>query len=318
MPNYWMIAMFDLWAIQIPAPVALGVIAVVGYLFGRSANKKQFTDTVNARRELKRAQLVAKQLEKIAEVLRKDLAKHHSSVARFKDRVATLNGKDQEAGFQDLCREAEEVLAPTMRLASQLSHAYDEIRQQTNSLMSFTEVRTDPLTGISNRRALDEALDTLEAMHTRYDTVFSIAILDIDHFKQVNDLHGHLEGDRALQEVAAMIDDCVRETDLVARYGGEEFVVVMPNTALDGARCFADRLRRKIDSELSLTVSGGVATILPGEKTEGLLGRADQSLYGAKSAGRNRIYYHDGEEIHPTNEKDEPSAQPELAVETAT
>ena len=122
------------------------------------------------------------------------------------------------------------MLKPTLKLASQLAAAYDEIRQQSNNLMTFTEVRTDPLTGVSNRRALDETLESMFAMMHRYEHPFSVVLVDIDYFKQINDEQGHLYGDRMLKAVARLLDDNVRDTDMVARYGGEEFVIVMPQT----------------------------------------------------------------------------------------
>src|SRR5262249_38055526 len=148
----------------------------------------------------------------------------------FKDRVGELSAQEKEAAWQELCTEAEQVLKPTLRLAEQIARAYDEIRQQTNHLMAFTEVRTDPLTRVNNRRGLDETLESMLALMERYEQPFSLAIFDIDHFKEVNDSQGHLHGDRTLQAVARILDDSVRDTDLVARYGGEEFVVVMAHT----------------------------------------------------------------------------------------
>ena len=92
-----------------------------------------------------------------------------------------------------------------------------------------------------------------------------------------------------------MIDESVRETDVVARYGGEEFLVIMPETDLDGATRFSDRLRARIAKEMPLTVSGGVAEALEGDSHESLLARADAALYGAKSAGRNCVFRHTGD-----------------------
>jgi len=122
-------------------------------------------------------------------------------------------------------------------------------------------------------------------------------IFDIDHFKLLNDQQGHLEGDRLLQGVAKLLDDSARETDIVSRYGGEEFVVVMPQTDLEEASIFAERLRATIERELPLTVSGGVTTVLDGDTADSLLARADAALYRAKSAGRNSIFRHDGQQI---------------------
>jgi diguanylate cyclase len=292
----------DLWHIQIPIPVALAVVATVGYLFGRRRNVVANDLVVRSRRELRRAQAVASELEKIAWTVRKSLSSHHASVSRFKERVGRLSDQQQEAAWKELCREAEDILKPTLRLATEIATAYDEIRQQSANLMTFTEVRTDPLTGMKNRRGLDDSLAAQLAMMTRYSTQFSLAIFDIDHFKQINDQEGHLHGDRILQDLAKVFDECVRETDVVARYGGEEFVVVMPQTDLDGACMFSDRVRARIAERLPLTISGGVAMALDGDTRDSLLARADAALYAAKTAGRNRVFRHDGERTEPLPE----------------
>jgi len=160
------LASIDWGSLYIPAPVALGAVAVIGYLFGRRTRSDQRTvrDAQRAKRELRRAKLVAKELEKIAELVRTDLATHRESVIRFKDRVSEMSHDTEDASWQELCREAESILRPTLKLAAQISYAYDQIRQQTNHLMAFTEVRTDPLTGVSNRRGLDETLEGMFAL----------------------------------------------------------------------------------------------------------------------------------------------------------
>lgn len=281
----------DWWNLQIPAPVALAAIATIGYLVSLK-NRQTSTDlVVRSRRELKRAQAVASELEKITWTVRKSLAKHHASVSRFKQRVSQLNDQEQEAAWKDLCREAEEVLKPTMKLATQIANAYDEIRQQSVNLMSFTEVRTDPLTGVNNRRGLEEALGSQFALMTRYHAPFSLVIFDIDRFKQVNDQLGHLQGDRVLQELGRLFDESIRETDVLARYGGEEFIIVMPHTELDGAKVIAERLRAQVQSQLAITVTGGVAEAIEGESQHELISRADGALYCAKDAGRNRVFW---------------------------
>jgi diguanylate cyclase (GGDEF)-like protein len=285
----------DLWTSPIPIPLALAVVATLGYMFGRWVQWPRRQPAEHSQRELRRAQLVASDLEKIACRIRKSLTSHHASVHKFKERVGRLGYQQQEAAWKELCREAEEILKPTLHLATQIAHAYDEIRQQTAHLMSFTEVRTDPLTGIHNRRGLDDALSAQFAMMSRYGTQFSLAIFDIDHFKRINDQEGHLHGDRILQDLARLLDQSVRETDILARYGGEEFVVVMPQTDLEGACIFAERLRARIEQQTPLRISGGVAIARNGDTQESLLARADAAMYEAKSAGRNRVFRHDGE-----------------------
>jgi diguanylate cyclase len=284
---------------QLPLPVALALIALLGYIVGRRTRAQAINEADKARRELRRAQVVARELEHIAESVRKQIATHHLSVAKFKDRVTTLSKNNKDAAWQSLCSEAERILKPTLRLAEQIAQAYDEIRQQTNQLMTFSEVRTDPLTRVSNRRCLDETLDSMFALMERYEEPFSLAIFDIDHFKQVNDKKGHLFGDRTLQAVARIINENVRDTDIVARYGGEEFVVVMPHTVLDNACNFAQRVRTTIESSLSLTISGGVAMAVEGDNAQSLLSRADAALYSAKAGGRNRVFRHTGDDIKP-------------------
>jgi diguanylate cyclase (GGDEF)-like protein len=284
----------DLWTCQIPIPVALGIVATIGYIFGRRAKTTTDESAFRSRRELRRAQLVAAELEKIAWDLRKSLANHHASVSKFRDRVGKLSDEQQEATWRELCREAEDILKPTLHLATQIANAYDEIRQQSANLMTFTEVRTDPLTGVNNRRGMADGVAGQIAMMHRYGTTFSLAIFDIDHFKRVNDEKGHLHGDQILQDLARLFDECARETDVVARYGGEEFVVVMPQTDMAGACMFSERLRFKVEKQLPITISGGVAMAIEGDTQDTLLARADHALYAAKSAGRNSVFYHDG------------------------
>lgn len=285
----------DWWNIRIPIPVALAAMAVIGYLISHQRRIVTSDIVVRSRRELKRAHSVAAELEKIAWTVRQSLAKHHTSVSRFKEHVSRLNDQQHETAWKELCREAEEILKPTLQLATQIANAYDEIRQQSANLMTFTEVRTDPLTGVKNRRGLDDAVSSQFALMTRYNSPFSLAMFDIDHFKQVNDQQGHLHGDHVLQELARLFDESIRETDIVARYGGEEFVVVMPHTDIDGACIFAERLRMQVEDRLAVTVSGGVATALDGDTADALISRADTALYNAKSAGRNRVFRHTGD-----------------------
>lgn len=288
----------DWWSVQIPIPVALAFVAAMGYMISRWHRHVPNDMVIRSRRELKRAQNVASELERITWTVRQSLTKHHVSVLKFRERVGRLDEQQQEAAWRELCREAESILKPTMQLATQMASAYDEIRQQSAALMSFTEVRTDPLTGVNNRRGFDDAISTQFAMMSRYHTVFSMAILDIDHFKQVNDREGHVYGDRVLQELANLFEECVRDTDVIARYGGEEFIIVMPQTDLAGACSFSERLRFQVANRLAITVSGGVTVAVEGDTAESLLARADSALYSAKDGGRNCIFCRSGDDTH--------------------
>ena len=283
----------------LPTVVALAAVATIGYLVGRRTQPIEEIHADRARRELKRAKAVASQLEEIADRIRKNLATHESSIAKFKNRVSAIDTQEERAAWSDLFREAENMLKPTLDLAAQISCAYDELRQQTSHLMTFTETRTDPLTGVSNRKALDETLDSSFALLARYEQPFALAIFDIDHFKQVNDVHGHVRGDQILQTVAKLLDDETRETDLVARYGGEEFVVIMPHTDLDGAGVFAEKIRFAVQNTSPVTLSGGIAAASHQDDPKMLLARADAALYAAKAAGRNRVHRNTGVNVEP-------------------
>ncbi|EFC79751.1 diguanylate cyclase [Parafrankia sp. EUN1f] len=165
---------------------------------------------------------------------------------------------------------------------------------------------TDPLTGLANRRHLDEVLDIEWHRAQRHTTPLALAMIDIDRFKSYNDHFGHAAGDRCLQRVAACLAAGTRDTDLTARYGGEEFAVVMPGADTGDASRIAHRLRSAV-AELTephpvttnqvVTVSIGVASIAPTptEEAKALVELADSALYRAKSGGRNQV-----EVAHPT------------------
>jgi len=157
---------------------------------------------------------------------------------------------------------------------------------------------TDPLTGLPNRRHLMETLEREISRHDRYERALCVAILDIDHFKAVNDTHGHLCGDHVLSLLGQAFRDQLRTYDFVARYGGEEFCVILANTALDEGFRIVERLRESVASTsflfegktVGLTVSAGLASNeVQGKVTlDSFLSRADEALYRAKSNGRNR------------------------------
>jgi len=161
------------------------------------------------------------------------------------------------------------------------------------------EALVDGLTGVHNRRWLDDILPRLISRHQRGDQPLSLLMLDVDHFKRFNDTHGHAAGDQALTAVAQLIATRMRPTDMCARYGGEEFVIILPYTPLAGGIVAAERIRTTIadspvdpsdeDALPPVTISVGVAGLEPGDDAKSLITRADQALYRAKAGGRNRV-----------------------------
>jgi diguanylate cyclase (GGDEF)-like protein len=156
---------------------------------------------------------------------------------------------------------------------------------------------TDPLTGTLNRRHYMELMSREQRRAERYNAVFSVLMIDIDHFKRVNDTHGHQIGDQAIQAMSCACQKALRPTDLLARYGGEEFIITLTHTDQPGAAKVAERLREAV-SEIELqteqgvlkfTISIGVCTFFKRSLLEEIIGRADQALYQAKTSGRNRV-----------------------------
>jgi diguanylate cyclase (GGDEF)-like protein len=155
----------------------------------------------------------------------------------------------------------------------------------------------DPLTGTGNRIAMDQTLKREIEMSRRHLQPLSLLMLDIDHFKRINDNHGHSAGDDVLKAVAASIKNQLRNVDMVFRFGGEEFLILLSNTSREAAAMVGERLRFAVQAEdyladghvIELTVSLGCSTLLPGESAESLLRRADSALYVAKREGRNRL-----------------------------
>jgi len=174
---------------------------------------------------------------------------------------------------------------------------YQERLQETKRQLEQANVR-DSLTGSYNRGHIEECLRSEFARARRYGHALSVALLDIDHFKAVNDTHGHQAGDAVLRHLVARIEGLIRTSDVAGRYGGEEFMLILPNTDLNGAVRVAERLRQDIhdhpavhgDSPIPFTISLGVAAL--GNHTRGheaLVKEADIALYQAKSRGRDQV-----------------------------
>ncbi|MDX1569294.1 MAG: GGDEF domain-containing protein [Xanthomonadales bacterium] len=181
-----------------------------------------------------------------------------------------------------------------------------ELRKALEQIRTLAE--RDELTGLYNRRFIMDSLSQEKARADREKEPFSVCIIDLDHFKQINDRFGHGAGDRVLQNFSNLILSELRDMDLVAkgdseeqsstfgRYGGEEFILLLPRTDLHGARACAERLRERQEQahrnrtdSPAVTLSAGIAEYVPGESVESLLRRADHALYDAKDHGRNQV-----------------------------
>jgi diguanylate cyclase (GGDEF)-like protein len=219
--------------------------------------------------------------------------------------VVFLTGRSDTADMVDGLRlgahdylrkpcEPTELLA-RVQAAARVKRLQDELRQRNQELDLLS--RTDVLTGLRNRRHVEEYLARLVSLARRHAEPIAVLVADIDHFKSVNDRHGHDAGDAVLREVAGRMVDSVRLEDMVGRWGGEEFLVVLPNTAAQGAAELAERLRQVVAGEpcdlpdggtLPVTISLGCAASIMDDAAT-LVRSADAALYEAKGSGRNRV-----------------------------
>lgn len=181
---------------------------------------------------------------------------------------------------------------------AEVSSAQNKINQLEAELHQMEEkVHEDHLTGILNRRGLDNAFERESSRSARHQVSLCFALLDIDNFKQLNDTHGHKVGDDALVYLVESIKETTRPEDIVSRYGGEEFVILLPNTRIDEAVQVLSRIRRNLtkkfflneNKRILITFSAGVAQFQLGESQDDVFKRADEALYRAKKGGKNQI-----------------------------
>ncbi|MBN2193853.1 MAG: diguanylate cyclase, partial [Polyangiaceae bacterium] len=186
------------------------------------------------------------------------------------------------------------------RIATSLNTAIGRMRSDREQIERLAA--TDPLTGLMNRRAFVATLQHEVVRSRRYGLPLTMLLIDIDHFKQVNDLHGHATGDLVLARVGKLLVAQLRTTDYVARWGGEEFVAALPHVGLDGAAVAAGRLRvacgemdvALVATTLRVTLSIGIAELARDDTPQTLTDRADHAMYAAKRQGRNRVVIDDG------------------------
>lgn len=182
-----------------------------------------------------------------------------------------------------------------------LNAAVNHLALALRNALLYRQVKSmadhDGLTRIANRRRFEERLEEEAQRHGRYELPLSLILLDLDHFKNINDTYGHQTGDAVLRGMAGLLLESLRSSDLPARYGGEEFAVILPHTSREQAVFLAERIRQRVSQRnfsetkdpVRLTVSAGVAALEPGARGQDLVSLADQALYLAKNGGRNRV-----------------------------
>jgi diguanylate cyclase (GGDEF)-like protein len=212
-----------------------------------------------------------------------------------------------------------EELELLMAVADQAATAVKNARLHAETVLL---TMTDPLTGAPNRRHLFSRMESELARAERYGTPLSVLMVDVDHFKRLNDAAGHRAGDEVLRKVCDVLRSRVRKVDTLARYGGEEFMVLLPQTAREGAVEVGEKLRRAVLETAALatstqptghvTISIGVASFpLDASDQDTLVDCADSALYASKRGGRNKVSaYESGMEIHPGRERGPHTSRP--------
>lgn len=224
----------------------------------------------------------------------------------YNTEVILITGDDLTYSYEDAVESgaADFIVKPIKlgELALRIEKALNAKRMRESRDRVVNELKrlviSDGLTGLYNSRCFFDRLETEIARAGRYGRKLSLLLIDVDHFKQYNDTHGHQEGDKALRRIAAIIRAGIRTSDSAYRYGGEEFTVLLPEADAKAARFVADRavtdvasvrLETPDDASAGVTVSVGVAEWLSGEALQSFLQRADQAMYASKANGRNCV-----------------------------
>ena len=287
-----------LGAIQLTAGIAIGMWL----------RRTKTRPVPTARHEMIQASEIAKRLQSLADDMSSSVGEHRARLDHASQLLSSNENRSGPALAELVVGVIDETVRANQQLQSKLETAESRLQEQANEIETYiSRSLTDPLTGLPNRREFDNRLEERMAAWKRRQEAFSLLIVDVDHFKKLNDQHGHLAGDQVLAAMGKALRTAIRREDAVARYGGEEFAILLPHTSLEQAVHVAQNVRDAVarislehnGQQLSVTSSAGLAAIQADEQPELLIHRADAALYAAKGAGRNCAYLHDGTACRP-------------------
>ena len=257
-------------------------------------------------------QISADQINSIASHIANALTEVGKSTEKYGAALATASGSLNDAAsgadITDVTDVIKDILSETHIMGGQVRDLQQKVAESQSEILSLREdleasqrkAMTDGLTGLANRRSFDESINRLVAVSRADSSPLSLIICDIDHFKLLNDTHGHQTGDQVLRLIGRTLTDCTKGRDVAARYGGEEFALILPETDIRGAQSLAETLRKTLatrklakkgsnETLAAVTMSFGVTEQIIGEPVETFINRADAHMYQAKHEGRNRV-----------------------------
>ena len=277
--------------------VCIGIVA--GLLLGRGRGTSRVDDLLAKERQATLRMLV--ELLKSVEQIDSNVASHNSELQENAHHVGKLQvSGEMESVRQALLNHMTALLTSNKRLQQDVVCTRYRLEEQAQEIdHARREARTDEVTEVANRKALNEKLHLLLNDWHRRGEPFVMMLADLDYFKRINDSHGHPAGDRVLKTVGNCLKESVREGDFVGRYGGDEFAVLLPHTQLDVGVDLAELIRRRVsdrasrlamrNEQISVSLSIGVAVPREDDSAEGILRRADEALYRSKQLGRNQV-----------------------------
>jgi len=288
--------------------VIVGVVQLAaGITIGRCVPWRE--QAANREVNPERLHRFARHLCQMAVRMAHDVGEHTTQMTQVNRELQSLASTDSPALTEVVLGTIAEVMQINERLQNRLRAAEQKLQQQARQMEShITEARTDPLTELPNRRAFDDELLRRLAEWNRKRNSFCLMMIDVDHFKSLNDRYGHPVGDQVLRVLAGVLRETAREMDLIARIGGEEFAAILPSTSAQDGRQATARIREAVATtsghtdrgELKVTVSLGRSVVQAGDDYTTIIRRADEALYASKRAGRNCGHFHNGLTCEPT------------------
>ncbi|QDV71715.1 Response regulator PleD [Rosistilla carotiformis] len=283
-----------------------------------AADPGRTADAEQNRTERVRLEKLAASLRNVTTSVAAEVDAHQTKIQQVSD---SLTDSDEDHVLDAVAS----LIAANELMQKQLGEAQNQIRSQAQAIETAEELAlTDALTGLNNRRALDRQMKQRHALGDTVAHPTTFMLIDVDHFKNFNDLHGHLTGDEVLKHVGRLLTNSLSDVGFVARYGGEEFAVLFSDMQVAEIKDRADEVRATFgeqeffvdDQCLQVTASAGLAQLEPGESIESWIERADNALYNAKDEGRDQAYWMDGDVAFPVKDEDaEETADEQIFVD---